>query len=156
MAYKILCTLLPLDIVNGIMEYIGHTINISVFHLYKIYNVLKISCMGTYMNLLIINKLEPKSKHTKYMESYCLDRVCEIKKNSYAEIHVEFMKFMHLIKIQMVISTVPNYISYSMRAYSYIYKYGIKCINCIRSPRFCINCDFSQCKDSEIMSYACK
>ncbi len=156
MAYKTLSTLLPVDIVNGIMEYNGYKNDndVAIFHLYKIYNVLKISHMGTYMNLLII---EPKSKHTHHWwKSYYLGEIRKIKKYSYAEMHVEYMTAWHLIKIQIVISTVPRNISYSISAYAYIHKYGIKCINCIRYPSFCINCDFSRCKDSEILVYACK
>ncbi len=151
MAYKILNKLLPVDIVNGILEYNGYSNvknkDITVLHLYKIYNVLKISCMGSYMDVM------SKKKYKAFTV-----RINKLKKNNYAEINFRYMTYLYMDNIKKVIKTVPRNVNKD-GMHKYTKNNIIKCDECVVGRigfdiGFCKNCDFSQCKDNEIMFYA--
>ncbi len=145
MAYKILNILLPslpVDIINNILEYTGSKYMTSIYHLHKIYNVLKIK----YMWLCAENLEDIFSKNNK------------IKNYNYARLRLcrKFFSWYDIPRLRNIIK-VEVYDNYWFITNDYISLYVINCYSCSRyTGQFCSYCDFSNCKDNEIFLHKTK
>lgn len=124
MAYKLLGRLLPVDIVNKILDYsVYYSKNELLLH--KMFNLHKIQMIGLYKNDKIFDLQETRGFKD------------DIKKYNYAQTCLYY----------------ENTIGYGYTCgtrdiYNYIYLHVIRCDKC--NHNYCTKCDFSACKDNEI------
>lgn len=134
MAYKFLKNVLPVDIVNKVLEYKEY--NTQKFHMNKIFNIIKMKliCLKT-------NKKE----------------IYEIKKYNYIEVIVSYSTTdisLDDIKISFTEET-------DSRIYNYIKNKCKKCYFCelnkvkynIVTVNYCELCDYTICRNDEFIDY---
>lgn len=133
MAYKLLISLLPVDIVNKVLEY--NVCSDKLFRIHKEFNILIIKIIGA------------NNKRKVYKKS-----INEIKKYNYA----------NLIINSGVLIIAKHHINFSKETETKIHDYVKKnCKHCkgcgydiqTNFVFFCTRCDYSMCKDSEIIKF---
>lgn len=123
MSYKLLCHLLPVDIVNKVVEY-SACYNINKIHMNKIYNIAKIRL------IMFNNTKETINKFKKYNYPELYFSSDHLKNNDY------------ITKIEKIVGIVPKILTNNVLIY--IRNNRKKC------GWDCAGCDFSDCKDDEI------
>ncbi len=171
MAYKSLQHVLPVDIVNIILEY---TINYDpMYHLNKIYNVAKIKhimrCIrnmheNTYhIQLAMYHYQKFDNLRNLYLRERYKYMITDINKLNYIEIialnciTLEDIKII-LRRLNMSKTHINIIFSKACSIYKYIKKNVIYCTFCsyvhLRIYDFCDKCDFKDCNYDEMMIYS--
>ncbi len=137
MAYKLLNSMLPLDIVKQIIDY-GHNDNMNKFHLIHLYNCRKLMNLYMYIRIPGVKVNSPKNF-------------------TYAETDIYCTSSTDLKMLKKIIKIVPSDIEltiYNMR--KNIKKYIIKCNICSDPSSlildYCLYCDYSGCTSDLIFA----
>ncbi len=139
MAYKILGTLLPIDIVNIVLDYKEY--DTHTFKLYRKYNVNKAIYIGRWRQRYKRIEHDYWYLYIEYDKMEILETIRQIKNWNYARTY--FSSFRGVINMDV-----------NDNMFQYIRLNVIKCHNCLENNNpFCTECNFNQCKDSEIILY---
>ncbi len=157
MAYKILSTLLPLDIVNNILKYKENDYEeryINILHLCKIITSCNAKYVAQYRHTLLYgyhndeyhkkikNTIISRKKHN-CAQSYVHDANYRIDRNDSIRISIRILQNYKIW---------PKYFAYDIIENN-IREYVLNCRWCRGNtfPSFCSGCDFSLCTDDLIM-----
>lgn len=143
MAYKLLKCVLPVDIVNIIVDYSVYY-DLGEIHMYKIYNNAKLNHILYYYE---------SGKNIERDKKYIND----VNACNYAQVQARHM--LHFIDIEnmyKIVKYIPkDTINKQNHLIWYIRKHVLLCHSCglnqlLTCIYYCNDCDFSQCKNNEI------
>lgn len=143
MAYKLLCQLLPVDIVNKVLFYSVCYDDARMLHVHKILSVHTIKYLLDFSKRFTL-----------------LQRIC-LRKLNYAEMYIycfEHHYMYDMIYYELKILNIPKFYINTKTEKCILGPYitqnrilGKNCVHKLDSCMYCMYCDLSKCKDDEVV-----